>query len=205
MTLHKILPRAHSPPQALLPSSFPSRPFQILESHKKFPKAPRPGPRDGLGAAGNPPTRVQCRVGTCPGSRAVPGLLSFNSGHCWLHSSAIDKGQAGVPCLCSRTWSTALCWGLEAVVGVSSTPPPSWHPVVRPTLTCLALSQALTIFCGYFCHHDHPKKKRLSEVGVPRSCYCQDSPVQHHLQHLPTYHQYPVAPIFPLCHCPAPS
>lgn len=77
-----------------------------------------------------------------------------------------------------------LCWGLEAVVGVSSTP---HHGIQLPTLTLPTLSQALTIFCGYFCLHH--SKKSLREVGVPRSCHCQDPPVQHHLQHLPTHHQ----------------
>lgn len=92
---------------------------------------------------------------------------------------------------------SVLCWVLGVVVGMSSTPPPPRHPVVWPTLTCPTLSQVLTIFCGYFCHHHLPKNS-LREVDIPRSCHCQDCPVQHHLQHLPTYQQHPVAPVFPL-------
>lgn len=52
-----------------------------------------------------------------------------------------------------------LCWGLEAVVGVSSTP---HHGIQLPTLTRPTLSQALTIFCGYFClHHSKKMSERL--------------------------------------------
>lgn len=188
---------SHSPPDPS--SSSPSTSlFQTSDPFKKLPcSVPCVHPHGlhtsqlwvppavaGLGAVGKPPLRYDSGVSLAPGT-GTP--LGSSSGGPWVLGSpggpGCTVGLVGVDSLlglwgCSRPFP----------VGPGGNHVPHTSFIMAsgsgfPTYTWVTLSQALTSFCGYHCHHHSPPKKAYREFGVPRSYQPQDSPVQHHLRH----------------------
>lgn len=186
-------------PQKLLHPKHPV--YTLMASH---PTALGTTCHGWAGGCRQTPTQVQCWIVTCPRDRDILGVLSsYSSGGPWVLGS---PGGLGCAVGLAHVGPLLGLWGCSgpcpAAPGDSHVPHTSSIMASSsgfPTYTWLILSQALTSFCGYYCHHHSKKKSKrgwcpqiLPASGLSSTA---PSPASPHLPPVPS------GPSFPTVFC----